>query len=101
MKVRSIQTGDAWLDVGDDTGGKAPDPGAAEARRVLSSAVRSQNLAVLAGLGTSLCVTKGGRRLASHEEMLEADGFYDLAKKIMHLMRDEMRCDLEESPAKH
>ena len=64
MKVRSIQTGDAWLHVGDDSGGTAPDPGAAEARRVLSSAVRSQNLAVLAGLGTSLCVMKGGTRLA-------------------------------------
>ncbi|MGB8709142.1 MAG: hypothetical protein WCD39_05165, partial [Methyloceanibacter sp.] len=44
---------------------------------------------------------KRGRRLASHEEMLEADGFYELAKKIMHLMRDEMRGDLEESPATH
>jgi ABC-type nitrate/sulfonate/bicarbonate transport system ATPase subunit len=45
---------------------------------------------------------KGGRRLASHEEMLEADGFSELAKKIMHLMRDEMRSDdLEESPATH
>jgi ABC-type nitrate/sulfonate/bicarbonate transport system ATPase subunit len=44
---------------------------------------------------------KGGRRLASHEEMLEADGFYELAKKIMLLMRDEMRGDLEESPATH
>ena len=41
---------------------------------------------------------KGGRRLASHEEMLEADGFYELAKKIMHLMREEMRGDPEESP---
>ncbi len=44
---------------------------------------------------------KGGRRLASHEEMMEADGFYELAKEIMHLMRDEMRDDLEESPATH
>lgn len=45
---------------------------------------------------------KRGRRLASHEEMLEADGFYELAKKIMHLMRDEMRGgDLEESPVAH
>jgi hypothetical protein len=64
MKVRSIQTGDGWLDVGDDSGGTTPDAGATEARRVLSSAVRSQNLAVLAGLGTSLCVVKGGTRLA-------------------------------------
>src|SRR6476660_3464788 len=40
---------------------------------------------------------KGGRRLASHEEMLEAEGFYELEKRIMHLMRDEMRGDFEES----
>jgi bacterioferritin (cytochrome b1) len=44
---------------------------------------------------------KGGRRLTSHEEMIEADGFYELAKRIMHLMRDEMRGDLEESPQSH
>ncbi len=41
---------------------------------------------------------KGGRRLASHEEMLEADGFYALAKKIMHLMREEMRGDPKSRP---
>lgn len=64
MKVRSIQTGDTWMEISDDPRGTSPDPGEAEARRVLSSAVRSQNLAVLAGLGTSLCVTKGGNRLA-------------------------------------
>jgi NitT/TauT family transport system ATP-binding protein len=40
---------------------------------------------------------KGGRRFASHEEMMEADGFYELAKRVMHLMRDEMRSDLEET----
>ncbi|MGD9501601.1 MAG: ABC transporter ATP-binding protein [Methyloceanibacter sp.] len=38
---------------------------------------------------------KQGRRFASHEEMMEADGFYDLEKKIMSLMREEMRDDLE------
>jgi hypothetical protein len=32
---------------------------------------------------------------------MEADGFYELAKEIMHLMRTEMRDDLEESPATH
>lgn len=52
------------MDIGDESGGTVPDSGAAEARRVLSTAVRSQNLAVLAGLGTSLCVTNGGVRLA-------------------------------------
>jgi NitT/TauT family transport system ATP-binding protein len=44
---------------------------------------------------------KGGRRLESHEEMLEAAGFYELAKKIMHLMRDEMRGDPDDSPQTH
>jgi NitT/TauT family transport system ATP-binding protein len=44
---------------------------------------------------------KGGRRFASHEEMIEAKGFYELEKKIMHLMRDEMRGDLEESTSTH
>jgi NitT/TauT family transport system ATP-binding protein len=38
---------------------------------------------------------KQGRRFASHEEMMEAKGFYDLEKKIMHLMRDETRSDFE------
>jgi ABC-type nitrate/sulfonate/bicarbonate transport system ATPase subunit len=44
---------------------------------------------------------KGGRRFASHEEMMEADGFYDLEKQIMHLMRDEMRNDIEDSLVTH
>jgi ABC-type nitrate/sulfonate/bicarbonate transport system ATPase subunit len=44
---------------------------------------------------------KGGKRFASHEEMMEADGFYDLEKKIMHLMRDEMRDDLESLASGH
>ncbi|TBZ79685.1 SIR2 family protein [Rhizobium leguminosarum] len=64
MKVRSIQTSGAWIEIADDSGNTAADPGSSEARRVLSSAVRSQNLAVLAGLGTSLCVTKNSVRLA-------------------------------------
>jgi NitT/TauT family transport system ATP-binding protein len=44
---------------------------------------------------------KGGRRFASHEEMMEADGFYDLEKKIMHLMREEMRDDTESLASAH
>jgi ABC-type nitrate/sulfonate/bicarbonate transport system ATPase subunit len=44
---------------------------------------------------------KGGRRFASHEEMIEAKGFYELEKRIMHLMRDEMRKDVEETPPPH
>ena len=38
---------------------------------------------------------KGGRRSASHEEMMEAKDFHDLEKEIMHLMREEMRDDTE------
>ena len=30
---------------------------------------------------------------------MEAEGFYELEKSIMHLMRDEMRQDSEESLA--
>jgi NitT/TauT family transport system ATP-binding protein len=44
---------------------------------------------------------KGGRRFASHEEMIEADGYYELEKKIMHLMRDEMRGEIEGSVLTH
>ena len=44
---------------------------------------------------------KGGRRFASHEEMMEAKGFYELERKIMHLMRCESRGDLEDSPPIH
>jgi ABC-type nitrate/sulfonate/bicarbonate transport system ATPase subunit len=40
---------------------------------------------------------KQGRRFASHEEMMEAEGFHELERAIMHLMRDEMR-GAEESP---
>jgi NitT/TauT family transport system ATP-binding protein len=41
---------------------------------------------------------KGGRRIASREEMLEAQGYVDLERKLMHLMRDEMRGEPEDSP---
>jgi NitT/TauT family transport system ATP-binding protein len=44
---------------------------------------------------TLVTAFKGGRRFASHEEMMEADGFYELEKKIMHLMREEMRDNFE------
>jgi len=36
---------------------------------------------------------KKGRRFQSREQMIEAPGYYDLEKKIMHLMRDESRRD--------
>jgi len=41
---------------------------------------------------------KGGRRIASREEMLEAQGYVELERKLMHLMRDEMRGEPEDSP---
>lgn len=34
---------------------------------------------------------KNERRFTLHEEMMEAPGFYELEKRIMHLMRDETR----------
>jgi NitT/TauT family transport system ATP-binding protein len=40
---------------------------------------------------------KKGRRFASHEEMMEAEGFYELEKRIMYLMRDEMRDESEDA----
>ncbi|SSC71450.1 unnamed protein product [Ciceribacter sp. T2.26MG-112.2] len=42
----------------------APDPASTDIRRVLSSAVRAQNLVILTGLGTSLSVMKDGKRAA-------------------------------------
>jgi len=42
---------------------------------------------------------KGGRRFSSHEEMMDAEGFHDLEKKIMHLMRDETKKDRDEAAA--
>ncbi|MHC2332835.1 SIR2 family protein [Bradyrhizobium sp. USDA 4454] len=65
MKIKSIQTGSAWIEI--DVSATNPtdqDPGLADVRRVMSGAVRAQNLVILAGLGTSLCVTDGTRRLA-------------------------------------
>jgi len=36
---------------------------------------------------------KQGRRFSSHEEMMEAKGYYELDRHLMHLMRDETRED--------
>ncbi|MGD9742576.1 MAG: ABC transporter ATP-binding protein [Dongiaceae bacterium] len=38
---------------------------------------------------------KKGRRFQSREQMIEAPGYYELEKKIMHLMRDESRRDAD------
>jgi len=44
---------------------------------------------------------KGGRRIASREEMLETQGYVDLERKLIHLMRDEMRGEPEDSSPGH
>ena len=44
---------------------------------------------------------KGGRRIASREEMLEAQGYVELERKLMHLMRDEMRGEPDEASPGH
>ncbi|WP_296022144.1 SIR2 family protein [uncultured Agrobacterium sp.] len=64
MKIRSVQTSGVWVEIKEDPDATTPDLGASDARRVLASAVRSQHLAILAGLGTSLCLFKDGERLA-------------------------------------
>lgn len=63
MKIKSSQNSGQWQTV------KAPvednpDPATMDVRRILASAVRSQNLVVLTGLGTSLCVRKDGNQVA-------------------------------------
>jgi hypothetical protein len=64
LKIKTIQTGGGWIELKKVEDEFDLDPGTTEARRVLSAAVRSQNLVVLTGLGTSLCVTEDGQRLA-------------------------------------
>ncbi|WP_315724789.1 MULTISPECIES: SIR2 family protein [unclassified Bradyrhizobium] len=65
MKIKSVQTGGGWVEIDASAAGpNDQDPGLADVRRVMSGAVRAQNLVILAGLGTSLCVTDGTRRLA-------------------------------------
>ena len=63
MKVFSASTGAAWLkkiDPAPAANGQEPkpDPAEQEVRRVLSDVFRCNNLVVLAGLGSSLCLRK-------------------------------------------
>ncbi|RMI22759.1 SIR2 family protein [Sinorhizobium meliloti] len=63
MKIKSSQGLGKWQEVlqpVDDM----PDPASTDIRRVLTGAVRAQNLVILTGLGTSLCVQKSGKRAA-------------------------------------
>ncbi|WP_154722595.1 SIR2 family protein [Ciceribacter sp. T2.26MG-112.2] len=63
MKIKSSQGSGKWMGVLDPVD-DAPDPASTDIRRVLSSAVRAQNLVILTGLGTSLSVMKDGKRAA-------------------------------------
>ncbi len=70
MKIKTYMTDQQWLEeeaepdpvaVGDGVErADQPAPARQEIERVLSDIVRSKNLIVLAGLGTSLCVKDGG-----------------------------------------
>lgn len=55
MQVLSTSTHGIWKAQAEVVDGK-PDPAEQEVRRVLSDLFRCNNLVVLAGLGTSLCV---------------------------------------------
>ena len=63
MKIKSSQGPGKWVEIQQSVDDR-PDPATADIRRVLSSAVRAQNLVILTGLGTSLCVIKDGKRAA-------------------------------------
>jgi hypothetical protein len=63
LKIKSSQGAGDWMEVQHPVNDR-PDPATADIQRVLSSAVRAQNLVILTGLGTSLCVLKDGERAA-------------------------------------
>jgi len=71
VRVRSSKTAASWMDlsfpIGDDD---PPEVGFSEAVRHFSQAVRSPNLAILSGLGTSLCVMNGTVRVAPTMDQL-------------------------------
>ncbi|WAJ29528.1 hypothetical protein [Antarcticirhabdus aurantiaca] len=65
LRIRTSRTSRQWIEVdGAGEDGDAGGIGAEETARHLSQAVRSANLVVLSGLGTSLCVRRGDERLA-------------------------------------
>lgn len=64
LKIKSSQNGGKWLEIQPPADDNTPDPATVDIRRILSAAVRSQNLVVLTGLGTSLCVMDEGKRAA-------------------------------------
>ncbi|CDZ35567.1 SIR2-like domain protein [Neorhizobium galegae bv. officinalis] len=64
MKIKTSQQSGKWIEVQPPGQDGLPDPATTEIRRVLSSAVGSQNLIVLTGLGTSLCVMDAVKKAA-------------------------------------
>lgn len=73
MRIRTSRTSGAWAEIKQSSNAEElAEIGAIEASRHLSQAIRSPNLAVLAGLGTSLCVTSNGTTLAPTMEQLRA-----------------------------
>lgn len=61
-KFRSVETKGGWNEVSKVDDGT---PGAGSLRRILTDTILSENLVVLCGLGTSLCLKDGaGKRLA-------------------------------------
>ncbi len=78
LKIKSSQGTGHWVEVLQPTN-DIPDPATADIKRVLSSAVRSQNLVILAGLGTSLCVLKDQKRAAPT--------MWDLLSRIKEVFR--------------
>lgn len=65
LRIKTSRTSRQWTNVdGAEEDGEVDANGADEVGRHLSQAVRSANLVVLSGLGTSLCVKRGEDRLA-------------------------------------
>lgn len=73
LRIRTSRTFGVWADIdSDDQNAEAAGIGGAEAARHLAQAIRSANLVVLSGLGTSLCVKRGETTLApTMGELLE------------------------------
>ncbi|TAW73038.1 SIR2 family protein [Rhizobium ruizarguesonis] len=90
MKIKSSQGSGNWVEVQESVD-DMPDPASTDIRRVLSSAVRAQNLVILTGLGTSLCVIKDGKRAAPTMS--------DLLARIQDKFEtDDMIQELEDGP---
>lgn len=64
LRIKTSKTNKQWHEALAADSGDQVDLARDEAGRFLAQAVRSPNLVVLAGLGTSLCVVDGGKTLA-------------------------------------